>query len=175
MAFIDTCLRQNGQRMFSTYRILEEAERTYSLENPPYNKIRTKRKMPEEYREANIQAFTAAVANDQGLVDLLEEFQASRKVRRKADARREEERQVELAEETNLLKAQAEGTILDCQCCFGDYPMNRMVHCDNEEFMHWFCKDCTKRNAETVIGQSKYHLVCMSMDGCTSSFSIAQR
>ena len=161
--------------MFSTYRILEEAERTYNLETPPYNKIKTKRRMPEEYQEANLRVYIAAIPHDQERIDMLEEFQAARGVRKKAEAKRKEERQLELAEQANLEKAQSEGTMLDCQCCFDDYPMNRMVHCNNEEVLHWFCKGCAKQNAETVIGQSKYQLVCMTMEGCASSFSRAQR
>lgn len=174
VAFIDTCLRQNKYHVFSTYRVLEEAERTYSIQNPPYNKIKAKRKMPSEYREENLPAAIASL-QDERFRNVLFELQAARRIRKKANSKRQEERQRELDEETNLLKAQAEGTMLDCQCCFGDYPINRMVHCDSEEDLHWFCRGCARRNAETVIGQSKYLLVCMAMEDCTSSFSKAQR
>ena len=177
MAFIDVCLRQNGHRIFPTYRVLEEAERTYSFENPPYNKIKTKRKWKGQYDDSYIKSIIECTSDtdNQQYMDLLLELQAARRVRKKAESKREEARQLELAEEANLLKAQADGTMLDCQCCFGDYPMNRMVQCDSEEVSHWFCKDCAKRNAEAVIGQSKYQLVCMATDGCASSFSMAQR
>jgi len=175
MAFVDVCLRQNQYRIFPTYRVLEEAERTYSLDNPPYNKIRTKRKSSGQYDDCSIKRIVESTSHSLPYTELLLEFQAARRVRRKAEAKREEAHLLELAEEANLLKAQADGTMLDCQCCFGDYPMNRMVHCDSDELSHWFCKDCAKRNAETVIGQSKYQLVCMATDGCASSFSMAQR
>jgi E3 ubiquitin-protein ligase RNF216 len=175
VTFIETCLRQNGYRMFSTYRVLEEAERTYDPENPPYNKIKVKRKMLDEYQDINLESSLAQISDDQQRVELLRELQAARRIRKNANSKREEERQLELEEEANLLNAQAEGTMLDCQCCFDDYPVNRMVHCDSEEVLHWFCRGCARQNAETMIGQSKYQLVCMAMEGCTSSFSIAQR
>lgn len=175
MAFIDTCLRQNKYRVFSAYRILEEAERTYSFQNPPYNRIKTKRKMPPEYKEDALADFISSYPHDQERVGMLQEFAAARRVRKKADIKRDEERQVELDEEANLAKAEAEGTMFDCQCCFCEYPANRMVHCDSEDAIHWFCKGCARRNAETVIGQSKYTLVCMAMEGCTASFSHEQR
>jgi TRIAD3 protein (E3 ubiquitin-protein ligase RNF216) len=175
MTFIDTCLRQNGHRMFTTYRILDEAERSYDMRNPPYNNIKTKRKMIAEYQEANVEETIAVLLDDQQRIDLLRELQAARRIRKNARLKREEQRQLERREEANLLKAQAEGTMLDCQCCFGDYPINRMVHCGNEVAMHWFCRSCARQNAETVIGQSKFELVCMAMEGCTYSFSLAQR
>jgi TRIAD3 protein (E3 ubiquitin-protein ligase RNF216) len=174
VTFIETCLRQNKYHVFSTYRVLEEAERTYDIQNPPYNKIKAKRKMLDEYREANLQTSITNVP-DERCRNILLELQAARRIRKKADSKRREERRLELEEENNLLKAQAEGTMMDCQCCFGDYPINRMVHCDSEEDLHWFCRGCARRNAETVIGQSKYQLVCMAMEDCTFSFSMAQR
>ena len=177
MIFIDVCLRQNEHRIFRTYRVLEEAERTYSVDNPPYNKIRTKRQSNGQYDDSYIKSATECTSDnkDQEYIELLLELQAARRIRKKAEAKREEARQLELAEEANLMKAHTDGTISECQCCFGDYPMNRMVHCDNEEASHWFCKNCAKRNAEAVIGQSKYQLVCMATDGCAASFSMAQR
>lgn len=35
--------------------------------------------------------------------------------------------------------------------------------------------DCARRNAETLIGLSKYEMTCMSMDGCEAGFCQAQR
>lgn len=63
----------------------------------------------------------------------------------------------------------------ECGCCFGDFPRNRMVHCNNESEIHWFCKDCSRLNAETQIGQAKYELQCMSTDGCEGGYSYKQR
>jgi TRIAD3 protein (E3 ubiquitin-protein ligase RNF216) len=175
-AFIDATLNQSGYRLFSAYRVLEEAHRTFDPQRPPYNKIKKSRAPNDAYSERNIEMFisTIDVARQQEKADILRELQAARRVRRKADAKRASERQAELEEEANLLRAQEEGTTQECGCCFGDYPLNRMVHCDNDE-MHWFCRGCAKRNAETEIGNSKYELNCMSMDGCESGFSHEQR
>lgn len=84
------------------------------------------------------------------------------------------ERQEEEEEEKNMAQAKAEGTIADCGCCYDEKPLNRMVHC-NGETVHWFCRPCAKQMAEHVVGASKYHLACMSMDGCDATFSRAQR
>lgn len=161
--------------MFLAYRIIEEAERTFSIENPPYNRIKTKRKMPVEYQHDNLENVINSAPENDDKYSMFREFQAARKIRKNAEAKREEERQIEHAEQANMEKARADGTVLECQCCFDEYPMNRMVNCDNEKSSHLFCKGCAKQNAETVIGQSKYELVCMAMDGCKSSFSKRQQ
>jgi TRIAD3 protein (E3 ubiquitin-protein ligase RNF216) len=174
MTFIDACLRQGGFHLFSTYRILEEAERTFDHKSPPYNKIKSKRKTATTLPHTDLAAVILSMGN-RPQADVLRELYAARRLRKKADLEREEEREREREEEANLLKAQAEGAMMDCQCCFGDYPVNRMVHCNSESDAHWFCRGCARQTAETVIGQSKYQLVCMAMGGCTSSFSIEQR
>lgn len=63
----------------------------------------------------------------------------------------------------------------ECGCCFADYPLNRMVHCDSDTITHFFCLRCAKTTAEHQLGTSRFELNCMSMDGCTASFSKDQR
>jgi len=175
MTFIESCLSNSGLRLFSAYRVLEEAERTFDPLNPPYNQIKTARKMRREYREENLEDFISTITEDPARIEILRELQAARRVRKKADAKRNAERQLELDEKENILKAQAEGTMSECGCCFGDFPLNRMVHCDSEDVLHWFCRGCARQTAETEIGNSKYQLHCMSMDGCEAGFSKEQR
>lgn len=90
------------------------------------------------------------------------------------EAKQAEEKRKEQEEAENLERAKAEGTLADCGCCYEELPLNRMVHC-NGETVHWFCPECARRNAETAVGLSKYHLGCMSVDGCNASFSLDQR
>ncbi|CAK7222439.1 hypothetical protein SBRCBS47491_004864 [Sporothrix bragantina] len=106
--------------------------------------------------------------------EALEEYLAALKIRQLRKVQREAEKQREIEEEANLRQAQRDGTAKECECCFGDFAMNRMVHCDAST-LHWFCKDCARRMAETQIGLSKYTLECMSMDSCKASFSYEQR
>ena len=63
---------------------------------------------------------------------------------------------------------------MDCQCCFETYPINKLTHCDGDE-PHFFCFDCAVKNAETDIGNSRYHLLCMDGSGCQASFSREQK
>lgn len=173
--FIDATLNQNQFRLFSAYRILEEAHRTYNSIPPPYNKIKNPRKMDPLLREAAIQSFLAKPNFDHQKSEVLKELQACRRIKKKADAAREAERQKELDEEENVRKSEAEGTMAECGCCFCDYPLNRMVHCDGSEEMHWFCRGCARMTAEVEIGKSKYELRCMSTDKCEAGFAMDQR
>ncbi|EPE03610.1 ring finger protein [Ophiostoma piceae UAMH 11346] len=80
-----------------------------------------------------------------------------------------------LDEAANYAQAERDGAIQECECCCADMPINRMVHCDNAQATHFFCKDCARRMAETQVGLFKYHLTCMSMDSCEAGFSHDQR
>ncbi|KAL0764097.1 hypothetical protein CaCOL14_013424 [Colletotrichum acutatum] len=64
-------------------------------------------------------------------------------------------------------------TILVCGCCYGEFALNRMVCCKNGN--HFFCVDCARRNAETVVGLSKFEITCMSTDGCDAGFAHQER
>jgi E3 ubiquitin-protein ligase RNF216 len=74
----------------------------------------------------------------------------------------------------NFEKARLEGATAECGCCFDEFALNRMVHCDGSTF-HYFCSDCSRQMAEHQIGQSQYELKCMSVDGCSSSFTADQK
>jgi TRIAD3 protein (E3 ubiquitin-protein ligase RNF216) len=181
MTFIDSALNQSGYRLFSTYRVLEEAHRTFDVRQPPYNKIKYQnkaRRMDDDHTDANLEAtiqrMTQSGYQNQE-AEILRELQAARRIRKKAEAKVRAERQAEIDEEENARRAEAEGTMSECGCCFGDYPLNRMVHCDSIETIHFFCRKCAKQNADTEIGNSKYHLGCMSMDECKAGFSLDQR
>jgi TRIAD3 protein (E3 ubiquitin-protein ligase RNF216) len=181
MTFIDIALSQSGYRLFSTYRVLEEAHRTFDARRPPYNKIKRQiktRKMEDDYTDASLEntiqrMMQTGYQNQEA--EILRELQAARRIRKKAEAKLQAELQTKLEEEENVRRAEAEGTMSECGCCFCEYPLNRMVHCNHEVLMHWFCRGCAKQNADTEIGNSKYHLGCMSMDVCDAGFSLEQR
>lgn len=175
MSFIDATLTQSRGHLFPAYRVLEQAERTWDLENPPYNKIKNPRKINPHYREAAAERALASESTTEVLMLALRELQAARRARKNIEGRIRAEKETELAEEQNFRKAEAEGTLQECGCCFGDYPLNRMVHCDNDSVMHWFCKGCARTTAETEIGNSKYEIRCMSMDECKFGFSKDQK
>ncbi|PFH60040.1 hypothetical protein XA68_11524 [Ophiocordyceps unilateralis] len=78
------------------------------------------------------------------------------------------------AERHNLDDARAEGLVRECECCFSEVAMNRLAECNAEE-PHWFCLECCRRQAESLVGLSQYKLKCMSMDDCSEGFSHGER
>jgi TRIAD3 protein (E3 ubiquitin-protein ligase RNF216) len=104
----------------------------------------------------------------------LQEFKAAQWTVETQTAKAEAEQRREQEEADNLDRAKADGTTGECECCCDEFALNRMVHC-NADTIHWFCRACARRSAETEIGLSKYELTCMSMDGCTGDFSRDQR
>lgn len=124
-------MAQNKDHLFPAYRVLEEAERTWNISRPPYNKLKNRRVLqrPHLDREApaKLERYLESGFLDPLERDVLMELQAARKVRKKADDQRKAELQFEREEELNAIRAQAEGTMSECGCCFGDFPLNRMV------------------------------------------------
>lgn len=66
------------------------------------------------------------------------------------------------------------GDVLECQCCFDSYAINKITHCDGDE-PHFFCLECAESNAKNEIGNTRYKLTCMDGSGCKASFSREQK
>ncbi len=171
MNFIDQTLKLKRHHLYPAYRVLEEAEKNWDAKAPSYSKLKHPRKFNREFLPEAVEATISSGAGaPAGKMIALRELQVVRRARKKQEAKIQAEQQAAFEEQENLRKAQEEGQMTECGCCFSDYPLNRMVHCDNETVFHWFCRPCAKRMAETEIGNSKYELRCMSMEGCESLF-----
>ncbi|RDA94729.1 hypothetical protein CP533_6758 [Ophiocordyceps camponoti-saundersi (nom. inval.)] len=83
----------------------------------------------------------------------------------------EADRAAELAE---MEAARSERLPEECQCCFTEVAKMDLVEC-NAEKPHRFCVDCCRRQAETLVGQCRYQITCMSVDDCEAGFSHWQR
>jgi TRIAD3 protein (E3 ubiquitin-protein ligase RNF216) len=142
--------------------------------NPEAAPIRVKKSVSRRDHPEDI----LRISRIEGDMDALAAFDAARAAcEAKAEVRNShetEERQKEEEEAENMKRAKAEGTFADCGCCYEEKALNRMVHCDGAT-VHWFCSPCAKQMAEHVVGASKYHLGCMSMDGCDATFSRDQK
>jgi len=105
MSFVDACLAQSGGALFPAYRILDEARQTLHHARPAYRKLVRPRK--DYNNDFNDGAVEARIVSDSTRPEamVLQELQAARRIRRKAEAKREEEHQYELAEAENLARA----------------------------------------------------------------------
>lgn len=175
MVLINRALRETSYRLFPAYQAIEDADRKLDSEQSNYYRIKRPRKQEKQFMDIELDQTIATPDTEEWNREFLTEFRLARKLTREAKAKRHAEREAELEEERNIREAEAQGQIGECGCCICEFPFNRMVHCANETVTHWFCRACAKLNADTIIGQSKYQLHCMSMDGCTAGFSLEQR
>ncbi|KAJ1396678.1 hypothetical protein B484DRAFT_472247, partial [Ochromonadaceae sp. CCMP2298] len=73
-----------------------------------------------------------------------------------------------LAEDLNLRLAEAEGGLIECGCCYTDCAFESLVQCTDG---HLFCRNCLQHYVEqTVFGNGRSALTCMSADGCEGTF-----
>lgn len=175
LSHIDRVLNTNRNLLFPAYRLLEEHERTQddSIANP-YKRLKKPRRISQQYKPNELLNDIAS-SGDPIRKGALEELTAARKLKAMAASNRAHELQKQFDEEENIRRAEREGTMQECGCCFVEYPLNRMVHCNSEADFHWFCRECARQTAENEIGNGKYIIHCMSMDGCTAGFSRDQR
>lgn len=106
--------------------------------------------------------------------EMMVELRAARRIVASRERKYQAEAEREQAEKRNIDEEKAGDLVKDCECCFAEVAVNRMVQC-NAETAHWFCLQCCRRQAETLVGLSKYELACLSMDGCEAAFSHASR
>lgn len=88
-------------------------------------------------------------------------------------AKRRKLDETKAAEEANFQQARKDNTMGECQCCFTEYPLNRMISCSGKD-KHSFCMDCPKQYIETEMGQSRCRPECFASTKCKGTFSRAQ-
>ncbi|KAI1656771.1 hypothetical protein F4813DRAFT_363277 [Daldinia decipiens] len=166
---IKNLLRANGGSLFETYTKMDEAIRNWDNSRPPWTEKRRPSRTIVSFLPVRIESLDMSNYNDDQKA-AIEELRAARDLKAIKDA--EAARKAE--EEKNFAHAKSIGEIVECGCCFDEFPLNRMIHCDGED-VHWFCRNCMRSQVETNIGLSKYEISCMSMDGCEAGFSIDQK
>lgn len=122
----------NGGILYPTYLLLSKATAEGDEANPLFRKKRG--------RAPKNPPFLAGILDerirdclDDGEREALEEVRAARIAEQVQAAEAQEARRKEQLELENFETARAEGTLADCGCCFVEYAINRMVHCDGEE------------------------------------------
>ena len=99
---------------------------------------------------------------------LKREYEAVKKKVSKEDAARLKKRQEAEEDATLDKKAFDEGDTKECECCFSDAVIRKMIHCDGDE-PHFFCYECLQRHVQAQLDLQKHNILCMA--GCKAGFS----
>ncbi|MCJ1311941.1 hypothetical protein MMC25_005615 [Agyrium rufum] len=102
------------------------------------------------------------------------EIEAARRHKMLRDEKRriiQEEKDAELARD---MECEAKGEIAECQCCFTDCPMTKVVHCSGDE-THFFCITCAKSYTRSLTEQGRFEILCFDGSGCKAGFAYDQK
>ncbi|PVI08590.1 hypothetical protein DM02DRAFT_6930 [Periconia macrospinosa] len=61
----------------------------------------------------------------------------------------------------------------ECQCCYEEFPLRCMVHCDGDK-VHFFCMSCAKTYVEGEMGLGRCKPVCFADSNCLGTFTRKQ-
>lgn len=159
--YVDNMLSEH-KTFYKTYLVLEKEVREYNVQKPPFAKLKHPRsKKGIEYMLIERGSFAP------------KELQAAKAKCEKESVKRRKAEEEKRAEEDNVRQAQRDGMMSDCQCCFDEFPMNRMVSCDADEG-HFFCTQCIKNYVGSEMGSSRCRPVCFGDPNCKGTFTRKQ-
>ncbi|OAG12700.1 uncharacterized protein CC84DRAFT_1171377 [Paraphaeosphaeria sporulosa] len=101
------------------------------------------------------------------------ELQAAKKKSDEAAVKRRKAEDALREEENNIREAVLAGEMTECQCCFDEFPLNRMVGCGGAT-MHFLCRECVKNYVESEIGSSRCRPICFADSKCGGNFTRQQ-
>ncbi|KAH6614968.1 hypothetical protein C7974DRAFT_319627 [Boeremia exigua] len=148
--------------LFKSYIVLEDQVRKYQ------QTTRTFIKSPRPRNKRGIELLLIESGSR-----LPKELRAAKEKTEHEAVKRRKLEDAKQVEEDNLQQAMTEKLMRECQCCFTEYPLNRMVSCSGRK-THLFCMDCPRQYIETEMGQSKCRPVCFASTECNGTFSRAQ-
>ena len=164
--FINKTLRERGA-IYDTFHVLTKHEHTYNNgPRKPYIRSKLGRKALEK------KYHRTAVEQREGhqYISIVNEFQAARQQQHREETRQKRQKDEEESEAQNFTLHQLQGSLVDCQCCFNEAPINRAVNCENDD-THFFCNKCIGTRAKEQIGALKHEMMCMDTSGCGAELS----
>ncbi|KAL8707581.1 MAG: hypothetical protein Q9220_007422 [cf. Caloplaca sp. 1 TL-2023] len=166
--YIDLKFKELGN-LYATFLALDLAEDTFETsEVKPYTKLKNTRKSKKPHS-------VEMPATGYGVAELQKELEAARFQRKKLQGQRQIKKKAAEAEAAVEKELRDCNQIMECGCCFDDFPLNKITFC-NADNPHAFCFGCATQNANTQIGLTRYVLTCMDTDtSCEAIFSRAER
>ena len=164
--FIHKTLREKGT-LYDTFNFLAHSESTYyGSPRKPYARSRVARVMLEKKYQRT------AIEQREGrqYVNIVNEFQAARQHQHREETRKKRQKADEEVEANKFKVHQLQGSLVECQCCFDEAPINRVVNCENYQ-THFFCNKCINMRAKEQVGILRHEMMCMDTSGCGAELS----
>lgn len=146
---LDEIKRVLKQNNYCIEKVLHEFEQNGQL----YSRIKTPRSAP---KTLNITDCIVSVQLD----DLYKQQEEKRKKKEKEDM-----------ENLQYETAQAEGSLIECECCCCEYPFEWMIQCHDG---HLMCKKCVEKQIETAISEGRSNVPCLHFGGCDKMIPISE-
>ena len=164
--FINKTLRERGT-LYDTYHFLAECESMYNSEpRKPYNRSRFGRvTLEKKYQKTAVEQ-----RESHQYASIVNEYHAAKQRQHREEIRQKRQKADEEAEANNFAMHQLQGSLVDCQCCFDEAPINRTVNCEGDE-THFFCNRCINTSANEQIGFLRHDMTCMDTSGCGAELS----
>lgn len=164
--FINRTLREKGT-LYDTFHFLAESENTYN--NSP-RKSYSRYKLGRVALEKKYWRTATEQREGHQYISIVNEYQAAAQQQHRKETQKKRQKADEEAEANNFMVHQLQGSLVDCQCCFDEIPINRVVNCENDD-AHFFCNKCINTRAKEQIGVLKYEMLCMDTSGCGAEMS----
>ncbi|KAH0785008.1 IBR domain containing protein [Histomonas meleagridis] len=87
------------------------------------------------------------------------------------DVKKQEIKRQEEEEERLMLEAIADNSLYECECCFCECPMERLVQCPEG---HLFCFKCIRKQIETSISEGRTEVPCLHYGGCNEKVPMSE-
>lgn len=164
--FINKILREKDT-LYDAFSFLAYTENTYyNSPRRPYPRARLGRVMLEK----KYQRTDTELRESRQYISVVNEFQAARQQQHREETRQKRKKADEEAEANNFTLHQLQGSLIECQCCFNEAPINRVVNCENDQ-AHFFCNTCINMRANEQLGALKHEMLCMDISGCRAELS----
>ncbi|KAG0134298.1 hypothetical protein HOY82DRAFT_481477 [Tuber indicum] len=161
--YIEKVMTQNRNYLAKSYSALVKADKSYNPQtNAPYKQLVHPRKTEGRSHE---------LKKGKDWTEISAELEYARGEVRREEMQAQMDADARLAAQINEKEHQESNMLMECGCCFGEYPFDSMTHCND---LHLFCLDCARRNAETEVGNGRHKLSCMDGSGCKALFPRSQ-
>ena len=123
--------QENGNLLFPTYLAVHEIVEKWEQGDRTREMKKTASKPLHALQLDTIEE-AIKNCNDPFEKELLEELRAARTVRDSVNRKRDEVMEAEAIERMEHDEARARGELVECQCCFAETRLNRVVCCEGE-------------------------------------------